>query len=81
MVITQPSHLNTRPFANWTTFDHLSAGLVRYSDGYCICLVGIFHEFIFSIIVSECERIEVSDQTKDLLKFNFLTGAILTRSW
>ena len=35
MVITQPSHLNTRPFANRTTFDHLNTGLVRHSDGYC----------------------------------------------
>ena len=35
MVITQPSHSKTRPFANRTTFDHLNTGLVRYSDGYC----------------------------------------------
>ena len=48
MVITQPSHsntgllspvfrchLNTGPFANRTTFDHLNTKLVRYSDGYC----------------------------------------------
>ena len=32
-------HLNTEPFANWTTFDHLNTGLVRYSDGYCTQLV------------------------------------------
>ena len=36
MVITQPSHSKTRPFANRTTFDHLNTGLVRYSDGYCL---------------------------------------------
>ena len=49
MVIMQPSHLNTglfslvfrchlntRPFANRTTSDHLNTRLVRYSDGYCI---------------------------------------------
>ena len=36
MVITQPSHLNTGPFANWTTFYHLNTRLVQYLDGYCI---------------------------------------------
>ena len=49
MVITQPSqsntvlfspvfrcHLNTGPFSNRTTFDHLNTRLVCYSDGYCI---------------------------------------------
>ena len=36
MVITQPSHWNTGPFANQTTFDHFNTRLVWYSDGYCI---------------------------------------------
>ena len=35
MVIMQPSHSKTKPFANRTTFDHLNTGLVQYSDGYC----------------------------------------------
>ena len=52
MVTTQPSHSNSglfcpvlgchskiRPFANWTTFDHLNTELARYSDGYCITFV------------------------------------------
>ena len=38
MIIPQPSHLNTRPFANRTTFDHLNTGLIRYSDCYCTCV-------------------------------------------
>ena len=32
-------HLNTGPFTNQTTFNHLNTGLVRYSDGYCIQMV------------------------------------------
>ena len=40
MVITQPSHLNTGPFANLTTFDHLNTRLVQYSDGYCNIIWG-----------------------------------------
>ena len=49
MVITQPSHLNTwifilvfrchlntQPFTNQTTFDHLNTRLIQYSGGYCI---------------------------------------------
>ena len=36
MLIMQPSHLNTGPFANRTTFNHLNTGLVRYSDDYFI---------------------------------------------
>ena len=31
MKITQHSHLNTGPFENQTTFDHLNTRLVRYS--------------------------------------------------
>ena len=36
MVIAKPSHSNTRPFANQTTFENLITRLVQYSDNYCI---------------------------------------------
>ena len=31
-------HSKTGPFLNRTHLDHSKSGLVRYSDGYCICL-------------------------------------------
>ena len=56
MVITQLSHSNIRPFANWTTFDYLNTGLVQYSDVYCSELVvlvlntiSIYHSYSSSI--------------------------------
>ena len=63
MVITQPIHLNTRlfspvfrcllntrPFANRTTFDHLNARLVWYSDGYCIWIPTVLIKIWFLTI-------------------------------
>ena len=46
MVITQPSHSNSGPFANRTTFDHLNTRLIQYSDGYCIFFVYVKLIFI-----------------------------------
>ena len=55
MVITQPSHSNTRPFANRTTFNHFNTGLVRYSDGYCIQIITvIFQDQVLIIIFFRC---------------------------
>ena len=65
MVITQPSHLNTRPFANRTTFDHMKTGLVWFSDGYCIS--GL--EFLFT------QKFKINQQFKTTEKpFTLKTG-------
>ena len=82
MVITQPSHsntglfspvfrchLNTRPFANRTTFNHLNTRLVRYSDGYCT--FNIFRR----------SKLQIKFKFDLLIVYYFLLAAIQACSW
>ena len=82
MVITEPSHLNTWPFANRTTFDHLNTGLVRYSDGYCIVQnkiptvhwVIVHNWWVYQLkywlntLVVQAENDSAKDEVKDVLQ-------------
>ena len=74
MEITQPSlsntglfspvfkcHLNTGPFANRTTFDHLNTRLVQFSDGYCIVLFNKYFISCGTLLIYFCAETVMPD--------------------